>query len=39
VLVSRRSAALIPRMPLLCGIALTLLGAGLRLRTADADRH
>jgi hypothetical protein len=39
VLVSRRNAALIPRMSSLCGIALTLLGAGLRLRTADADRY
>jgi len=26
-----------PRVLLLCGAALTLIGAGLRLRTADAD--
>jgi hypothetical protein len=39
VLVSRRRAALISRVSSLCAIALTLHGAGLRLRTADADRH
>lgn len=28
-----------PRMLFLCGVALTLLGVGLRLRTADADLY
>jgi hypothetical protein len=28
-----------PRLLLLCGTALTLIGAGLRLRTADADLY
>jgi hypothetical protein len=28
-----------PRVLLLCGAALTLIGAGLRLRTADADLY
>lgn len=28
-----------PRVLLLCGAALTLIGAGLRLRTADADAY
>jgi hypothetical protein len=28
-----------PRVLLLCGVALTLLGVGLRLRTADADLY
>jgi hypothetical protein len=28
-----------PRLLLLCGVALTLIGAGLRLRTADADLY
>ncbi len=28
-----------PRLLFLCGVALTLLGAGLRLRTADVDRY
>ena len=28
-----------PRLLLLAGVALTLLGAGLRLRTADADLY
>jgi hypothetical protein len=28
-----------PRVLFLCGIALTLLGVGLRLRTADADLY
>ena len=28
-----------PRVLLLCGVALTLIGAGLRLRTADADLY
>jgi hypothetical protein len=27
-----------PRLVLLCGMALTLIGVGLRLRTADAER-
>jgi hypothetical protein len=28
-----------PRMLFLCGVALTLLGVGLRLRTADAELY
>jgi hypothetical protein len=28
-----------PRVLFLCGVALTLLGVGLRLRTADADLY
>lgn len=28
-----------PRLLLLCGVALTLLGVGLRLRTADAELY
>jgi len=28
-----------PRLLFLCGVALTLLGVGLRLRTADADLY
>ena len=28
-----------PRMPFLAGMAMSLLGAGLRLRTADADDY
>ena len=28
-----------PRMLFLCGVALTLVGVGLRLRTADADLY
>jgi hypothetical protein len=28
-----------PRVLFLCGMALTLLGVGLRLRTADADLY